>query len=91
MCARRRVDGMSRPATDTLIPTPAQYSGLPKRTSLGTNSASAAENFMAVSLVWLRGAVKATADAAIATKTAAGLLIFENMIDARDCCDGDSF
>ena len=30
----------------------------------------------------LRGAVKAEADAAIATKTAAGLLIFENMIDA---------
>ena len=47
-----------------LIPTPAQYSGLPKRTSRGTSSASAAENFMAVR-VWgrLRGGVKAAADA----------------------------
>merc|ERR1719331_3211680 len=53
----------------------AAYSGLPKRTSLGTNSASAAENFMAVRVGRLRGAVNAAADAAIATRTAANLLI----------------
>ena len=40
----------------------------------------AVRDFMAVGR--LRGAVKAAADAAIATKIAAGLLIFENMIDS---------
>ena len=48
------------------------YSGLPKRTSLGTNSASAAEKAIRVRFGMLRGAVKAAADAAIAIKTAAG-------------------
>ena len=51
------------------------YSGLPKRTSLGTNSASAAEKAIRVRFGMLRGAVKAAADAAIAIKTAAGLPI----------------
>ena len=82
MCSRRRVDGMSRPAAvaDIMIPTPAQYSGLPKRTSRGTSSASAAENFMAVR-VWgrLRGGVKAAADA---IRIAAGLSILKRMIRA---------
>ena len=60
-----------------LIPTPAQYSGLPKRTSRGTSSASAAENFIAVR-VWgrLRGGVKAAADA---MRIAAGLSILKRM------------
>ena len=66
--------------TDTLIPTPAEYSGLPKRTSRGTSSASAAENFMAVR-VWgrLRGGVKAAADA---MRIAASLSILKRMIRA---------
>ena len=77
MCARRRVDGMSRPAAVQLIPTPAQYSGLPKRTSRGTSSASAAENFMAVRRMGrLRGAVNAAADA---MRIAAGLSISKIM------------
>ena len=60
-----------------MIPTPAEYSGLPKRTSRGTSSASAAENFMAVRRVGrLRGAVNA-ADAAIATIATECLSIFE--------------
>ena len=60
-----------------LIPTPAQYSGLPKRTSRGTSSASAAENFMAVRRMGrLRGAVNAAADA---MRIAAGLSISKIM------------
>ena len=86
MCARRRVDGMSRPAAvaDTMIPTPAQYSGLPKRTSRGTNSASAAEKAIRVRVGRLRRAVNAAADgsdAAIAMNTFAALTIFETMTD----------
>ena len=68
----------------------AAYSGLPKRTSLGTKSASAAEKCMAVrdfmAVGRLRGAVKAAADAAIATKTFAKLLIFETKSDAQAFC-----
>ena len=81
MCTRRRVDGTSRPARSPiqLIPAPAQYSGLPKRTSRGTSSASAAENFIAEGTRRLRGAVKAAADAAIATITTECLSILKRM------------
>ena len=84
MCTRRRVDGTSRPARSPiqLIPAPAQYSGLPKRTSRGTSSASAAENFIAVRVGRLRGAVNA-ADAAIATIATECLSILKRMSRAR--------
>ena len=60
----------------------AAYSGLPKRTSLGTNSASAAEKAIRVRVGRLRRAVNAAADgsdAAIAMNTFAALTIFETM------------
>ena len=81
MCARRRVDGIhGQPRSPIqLIPTPAQYSGLPKRTSRGTNSASAAEKAIRVRVGRLRGAVKAAADAAIATIATECLSILKRM------------
>ena len=72
----------------------AAYSGLPKRTSLGTSSASAAEKAIlvrdALRVGRLRG-VNAAVDAAIAISTFTCLLIFEKMAVRNRFCVGEQF